>query len=33
MSDVIETEYLTRQKVRPWQVVKSVRAKCREAGV
>jgi len=33
LSRVIEAEYLTRQKVRPAQIVRSVRAHCRKAGV
>ena len=33
ISEVIEAEYLTRQKVRPSQIVKSVRARCRKAGI
>ena len=33
ISEVIEAEYLTRQKARPSKIVKSVRARCRKAGV
>ena len=31
ISEVIEAEYLTRQKLRPSQIVRSVRARCRKA--
>lgn len=33
ITEVIETEYLSRQKVRPAQIVRSVQAKCRKTGV
>lgn len=33
IGEVIETSYLTRQKVRPSEVVRAVRAACRKAGV
>lgn len=33
ISEVIEAEYLTRQKLRPSQIVRSVRARCGKAGI
>ena len=33
ISEVIEAEYLTRQKARPSKIVKSVCARCRKAGI
>ncbi len=33
ISEVIETRYLTRQKVRRTEIVKAIKVKCREAGI